>query len=170
MAAKRQNKAVIRNAIENALFSLMKQKGFDDFSICELCDTAGVGRSSFYRYYDSKEEVLAVYLLRIWRAWCEANGVRDKSGFSLENASSFICHVYENKELFDMIYQNNLDRVITMLIDRNIKSGKFVKDYGVSFFVYGVFGMLKDWWARGYTDPPEELIGVIENIFTHAGE
>ncbi len=48
----------VKSCITKALLSLMHQKSFSDISISELIRTAGVARVSFYRNYDSKEDVL----------------------------------------------------------------------------------------------------------------
>ena len=48
----------VKKGITMALFSLMHQKSFSDITISEIIRTAGVARVSFYRNYDSKEDVL----------------------------------------------------------------------------------------------------------------
>ena len=48
----------VKSSITEALLSLMYQKSFSDISITELIQTANVARTSFYRNYESKEDVL----------------------------------------------------------------------------------------------------------------
>ena len=48
----------VKSSITRALLNLMHQKSFSDISISEIIRTAGVARVSFYRNYDSKEDVL----------------------------------------------------------------------------------------------------------------
>lgn len=48
----------VKDSITKALFELMHRKSFSDISITELIRTAHVARVSFYRNYDSKEDVL----------------------------------------------------------------------------------------------------------------
>ena len=48
----------VKSSITKALFELMHNKSFSDISISELIRSAGVARVSFYRNYDSKEDVL----------------------------------------------------------------------------------------------------------------
>lgn len=48
----------VKSNITKALFDLMHQKSFSDITVSELIRTAGVARVSFYRNYDSKEDVL----------------------------------------------------------------------------------------------------------------
>lgn len=48
----------VKQSITNALFALMAEKSLSDVQITELVGRAGVARASFYRNYDSKEDVL----------------------------------------------------------------------------------------------------------------
>lgn len=54
---KKANKRV-KGSIIRALFELMHEKSFSDITISELIRRAGVARVSFYRNYESKEDVL----------------------------------------------------------------------------------------------------------------
>ena len=48
-----------RGALKEALVELIVERGFDGFSVQDLCDRADVGRSTFYLHFADKEEVLA---------------------------------------------------------------------------------------------------------------
>lgn len=55
------NKVVIES-IELALIQLMTKKPFSQISISEIVKAAGVSRSSFYRNFESKEQILTSYI------------------------------------------------------------------------------------------------------------
>src|SRR3954452_2719022 len=48
-----------REAILNAVHDLLREKPFSDLSVSTISDRAGVARSGFYFYFDSKYAVLA---------------------------------------------------------------------------------------------------------------
>ena len=48
-----------RGALKDGLVDLIVERGWDGFSIQDLCDRADVGRSTFYLHFADKEEVLA---------------------------------------------------------------------------------------------------------------
>ncbi len=48
-----------RGALKEALVDLIVERGWDGFSVQDLCDHADVGRSTFYLHFADKEEVLA---------------------------------------------------------------------------------------------------------------
>ena len=64
----------VRNAyviehITDALLKLLRDKPVGDISISELCDLAGIGRASFYRNFESKEDILRRYINKIFKEW-----------------------------------------------------------------------------------------------------
>lgn len=59
MRKKRINKT--KNLISLALYALLKKKDYEEISVKEICERAGVSRMSFYRYYTSKDDVFIDY-------------------------------------------------------------------------------------------------------------
>lgn len=58
MDKRKQENMRVKESITKSLLNLMHQKSFSEISISELIRNAGVARVSFYRNYDSKEDVL----------------------------------------------------------------------------------------------------------------
>ena len=52
----------VKESITTTLFQLMHEKSISDISISELIRRAGVARVSFYRNYESKEDVLVTLI------------------------------------------------------------------------------------------------------------
>ena len=52
--------------ITESLLTLLEDKAIEDISISELCDNAGIGRASFYRNYNSKEDILKAYINKLF--------------------------------------------------------------------------------------------------------
>lgn len=60
----------VKTNITEALFALMHEKSFSDITVTELIRKAGVARASYYRNYDSMEDVLITlveYVLNSFR-------------------------------------------------------------------------------------------------------
>lgn len=84
----------VRGSITNALFALMREKSISDVQITELVNRAGVARASFYRNYDSKEDVL-ITLIR--------DALEQFRGEIYTDQGSFYC--YENVLLSFQYFQ-----------------------------------------------------------------
>ena len=67
MSNEGRNAYVIEN-ITKALLKLLQEKPIEEISISELCKQAGIGRASFYRNFDSKEDILRTYIRGLFRS------------------------------------------------------------------------------------------------------
>ena len=57
--------------ITESLLELLKDKPLNDISISELCSHAQVGRATFYRNFEVKEDVLNVYIHKLFSEWID---------------------------------------------------------------------------------------------------
>ncbi len=102
---------VIKESLTEALFILMRKKPFEEITITEISKLAGVSRISFYRNFDSKEDVLVKYLFE-----------KSMDAFSKYQAQSTqekliamfksIDHLHE---VVDLLYQQNLSHLFYII-------------------------------------------------------
>ena len=62
MNKKQEANEFVKECITTALLQIMEGKDFEAITITELTRKAGVGRVSFYRNFESKEDVIRQYL------------------------------------------------------------------------------------------------------------
>jgi AcrR family transcriptional regulator len=62
----------VRNAIFDAAIELFAAKGFDETTVEEVAQAAGVSRASFFRYFSSKDDLLAQNVVKYGHALIEA--------------------------------------------------------------------------------------------------
>lgn len=92
----------VKNSITKALFHLMHEKSFSDISISELIRVAGVARVSFYRNYDSKEDVLVTLIEDILEQFRETIDWNETDYYTYEN-------IYRSFEYFEKYRDSVLD-------------------------------------------------------------
>ena len=61
--------AYVTEHITAAMLSLLEEKPLSEISISELCDRAGVGRVSFYRNFQEKDDILKEHIRQLFREW-----------------------------------------------------------------------------------------------------
>ena len=61
-----------RNAIWDAAIDLFAERGFDEATIEEIADLAGVSRRSFFRYFESKNDLMAQPIAHVTAAITKA--------------------------------------------------------------------------------------------------
>ena len=69
MARKNEAHDMVMESLTEALLQLMRAKPLAEISVSELCDKAGVSRVSFYRNFDSMDDILVRHLTRSTDAW-----------------------------------------------------------------------------------------------------
>jgi len=55
-----RKRQLVKDAIYDAAIDLFAQKGFDETTVEEVADTAGISRRSFFRYFATKDDLLAL--------------------------------------------------------------------------------------------------------------
>lgn len=161
MNRKQELNAFIKSCITDALLLLMQEKTFEEITITELTQTAGVGRASFYRNFKSKQDVLAQHLSDLLVEWgkdFETKG--DKDYFN----ESLFRHFYKHKDVYLLLYQQGLSNLIYDSIRQAFKfdeSANNIERYVKSTFAGLIFGMVDEWMRQGMQESPEELLFLI---------
>lgn len=158
MSNEGRNKYVIEH-ITNALLALLEDKAIEEISISELCDNAGIGRASFYRNFNSKEDILRVYINQLFDGW--------KSGWEKNNSlplSSGIGIIFEHFEQHRIFYRLlNERRLIYLLKDVILDIMELKPDlpkgeaYAKAFAAYSLYGWIEVWFQRGMQESAEEM-------------
>ena len=158
MNRKQELNAFIKSCITDALIQLMQKKPFEEITITELTQTAGVGRASFYRNFKSKQDVLAQHLSDLLVEWgkdFEAKGNKDYFNESLFR------HFYKHRDVYLLLYQQGLSNLIYDSIRQAFKfdeSSNNVERYVKSTFAGLIFGMVDEWMRQGMQESPEQLL------------
>lgn len=55
----RREKAILtKNKVFETAIELIKEKGYDNVTISQICENAGVAKGTFYVHYKSKEDII----------------------------------------------------------------------------------------------------------------
>ena len=149
----------VRNQITGTLLEMMEAQDFNDIVIGTLTKNAGVGRASFYRNYESKEDVLrqaAKKLMLDWAHEYETNP--DSTPFNV--FESLFSHLKENSRFYTALYKANLSYIMLDTIKEKVgitPDMTNAKAYENSFLAYGIFGWVSEWINRGMPESGTEL-------------
>jgi AcrR family transcriptional regulator len=109
-----------RAQIASALIGLMHEKGFDDISVQEICERAGVGRSTFYAHFQDKDELFIRHTVVFGRAlggqliWDQARG-----SYRFP-ARGLFEHIRQMKPLFDSLARARKTEFVMKVWHNNI--------------------------------------------------
>lgn len=94
-----------RRRLQEALFSLTRERGIDHVSVSDIADRAGVNRSTFYQHYSDKETLLADALdLVAQEAGAQLEGIDPAAERAPAVLVDFISHVEAHAELYRRVF------------------------------------------------------------------
>lgn len=153
----------LKECIADALIKLLQEKPIENISISEITDLAGVGRSTYYRNFTSKEDILSFKLHLIGKRWYQEE--ENNADMDMKSTLEKACHyLYEIRDLLNIFYQNGQIHLIcaTMydlvgITEEDNQNEKFMKA-GLSFCA---FGIIFQWLKDGMKENGDELAKIV---------
>ncbi|MBE5836021.1 MAG: TetR/AcrR family transcriptional regulator [Butyrivibrio sp.] len=170
-----------------ALLTILNNKDFEFISVKEICETAGVNRSTFYLHYDNindllQETVEAVYKDFFGRFNDKDIDIRDKDNEELflitpRYLMPYLEFVEENRKLFYLMYEKNEMMGAEKTYETWFRTifGPILTRFGVPekeqplimiFYLKGIIGVVTEWVRGGCTESKDEIISVIQKCIS----
>lgn len=155
-------------ALREALIALIAERGWDEFSVQDLCERADVGRSTFYSHFADKEDVLTGGLeeFRIgMRSWVTS---QQSPSRPFAFARAMIEHAWENQQAFrallgkgsgQVVLRRFRDLVVELVQDdvAGISASPRRKSAATRFLAAGFLELLVWGLESGPAADPQEL-------------
>lgn len=170
-----------------ALISLLKKKPFEYITVSELCQTAGVNRSTFYLHYENIGDLLnetTRYLLDEFLSYFSAD--RKDIAFNLNDCEpqelNFICDKYltpylsyirDNKEVFstalsnlksfgfEKVYGRLFENIFNPILER-FNYPEEDRKYVMMYYLNGVTAIITEWLKDSCKKPIPEISKIIQ--------
>lgn len=171
MRKKDQSTKFIKTCLADSLIKLMKNgELFADINVTDICNLAGIGRTTYYRHFDSKSGKDNLILFKVYSGWEEfcrtRQGELEKSKMKV-----LIDYFYSEKDLFLLLHHNGLTMtaIFDVLYLAIGPSGENSKDdaYWKSFLACSIFGFIYNWLQTEFEDSPAYVYGLISKVFPH---
>ena len=172
--------------MDEALITLLEKKDFEYITIKEICDTAGVNRSTFYLHYENTSDLLKEttrYIIDKHLAYYEIDQKRISLQFETckreellfitdEYLEPYLTFIKDNQRLFKIsikqfnslsmneVYSKMFDHIFSPILERFHVSEK-ERAYVMKFYLTGVFAIVMDWLDKNCSDDMKTVIKVI---------
>ncbi|WP_288557107.1 TetR/AcrR family transcriptional regulator [uncultured Lactobacillus sp.] len=139
--------------IEKTLFSLLQKKPYAEISIAEITRKANVSRTSFYRNYENKDDVLSQFLANQYQKFIDdlhkhqIHTLKDQLAIYLE---FFKKNPQLMKSLLAAGLEGSLLNFQTQYLNKLLKvyhPDLHLTDYAISYQSGGIY-MLLVWWVK----------------------
>ena len=169
-----------------ALISLLKKKPFEYITVSEICETAGVNRSTFYLHYETVGDLLnetARYLLNDFLSYfsTETQSIALKLNSCELNDLIFVCDKYltpyftyikDNKEVFSTaltnnkilgfgdVYEQMFDNIFNPILNR-FEYPQSDRQYVMMYYLNGINAIVSEWLKNDCDKPIKELSKIV---------
>jgi len=172
-----QSNVLVKECIVTALLKLIYTKPLSAITISELCEKAGVSRMSFYRNYESKEEIFKKRLEEIFEEYRTDSGTKhiihsdaDKARgifYDEEHMTHYLEYLLKYKEFMKgLVYCGFGNIFLEMINDYMCDLWGYAPDkytlYAFSGALYNTFNL---WSQQGYKEDGKKLAMNLARMF-----
>ena len=159
-----------QHSVTAGLLELMQKIPYEDITVTQICQSAGVTRRIFYHLFSNKTDALHAL---IDQTILGAEGYRPDLP---DETLRFCLYWREQKPLFDALHSSNLsnlllERMITSVLDEAYDVRYWLKAYDpdtatdiIIFNLCGIMGLTYGWYRSGYQKTPEEMARRINHL------
>lgn len=161
-----KREALVDVYITEAFLLLLKKKEYKDISITEICKKAGVTRMSFYRYFESKEDILLKRVRYVTDSFLEESGISYKNDTVSSYFIKLFTHMKQQMELCNALNKAGLIYMVKDEFDRVFLDTyrQEYDEYKSVFLAGGIYNVFLFWFINGCRDNPEDLAKRLDGI------
>ena len=174
--------------MDEALITLLEKKDFEYITIKEICEVAGVNRSTFYLHYENTSDLLKEttrYIIDKHLAYYEIDKQRISLQFENckreellfitdEYLTPYLTFIKDNQRLFKVsikqfhsmhmgeVYGKMFEHIFRPILARFCVP-EVEHTYVMKFYLTGVFAIVKEWLDQSCSDDLKTVIKVIIN-------
>lgn len=173
--------------MRQALIAVLETKPFEYITIKEICEKAGVNRSTFYLHYENTRDLLeettdslleqflsyfSVDLTVITRRFADCD-LAELNFISKDYLYPYLSYIKENRSVFrtalahsksfgfDSVYQRMFEHIFDPILDRfGYPAGE--RKYVMMFYLNGMEAIIIEWLKDGCDKSIEEIAAIMD--------
>lgn len=158
----------LKECMGTALLELMKEKPIEKISIEEMTAKADVGRSTYFRYFKTKNDVLTFKILCLWKRFATEKHIMDFQADMHKSTCLFFEFCLSIRDISDQIYQIGHQEVFLdaymQILNPKKQETDVITYYKQNASAYALYGIVNAWVLRGYQETPEQMVAIIYNV------
>lgn len=152
-----------KDFIIEGLLMLMAQKPYNEITITEVAERAGVNRVTFYRIFRTKDEVIEAHLASCDESYKQASS----SSFEQNGLYQVLTYFERNRKTISLLYKSGAEHLLLKhILDgwHYTETTNNLAAYIQSAWAHFIVGWAKEWYRRGMKETPEELFKLSKNL------
>lgn len=181
--------------MDEAFLMLLEKKDFAYITVKEICEAAGVNRSTFYLHYETIGDLLSEsieYMNQHFLEYMQKENDTEAFVAELQNCpieelylvtpkylTPYLNYIKEHQRLFrtalqnaavlrqDVSYADLVQNILLPILER-YRVSEQERTYILVFYIHGIMAIIKEWLKKDCSDPVEQIIAVIQRcVISH---
>lgn len=164
---------MVKLKMARALTKLMETKKFSDITITEIVQTANVARASYYRNFDSKEEILIKVTDDILEDYKRRSRQLNQVYFSYDNILLAFRYFRAYRKFILSIYKAGFASIYLTMIDQHVEevAGNMpyndINRYFLYYYSGALYNVFLKWLETDMKESPEDMANMFYEVITH---
>jgi len=186
--SKYYNTALLMN---EALLMLLEKKEYEFITVKEICDKAGVNRSTFYLHYESIDDLLLETIEMINKKFnlafdnkvIKPNSLNKDELFLIDDSYliPYLNFIKDNKKIYKLIqnkpfifkkqetFQKLYNELFSIILDKyGVPSDE--KEYVFAFFSFGLVAIIQKWIEKDCSDDIKKIAYLMKTLIGYNNE
>lgn len=166
------NKRLAKDYITDALLQLLKKHNFEDITVTDITNKAGVTRVTFYRNFNSKEEIIKKHLDNITDEFIKSSNILYNPNDFKNYIIKLFTHLENNKDIGILLYKANIFYFLEDEFNKIFftKATNKVEEYHYAFISGGLYNTYYYWIKHNCKETPQELSEMFNNFYILKGD
>lgn len=173
--------------MDQAFLELLEKKDMEYITVKEICEAAGVNRSTFYLHYETIGDLLAESIQYMNEQFLVHMKLRSEDFISKiqqcpldelylvtpEFLTPYLAYIAQNKRLFrtalknsgslglDKTYSRMMEHVFIPILER-FQIAEADRSYILTFYIHGLMAIISEWLKNDCTDSIDHVSAVME--------
>lgn len=168
------SKQFSRDCMVQALIQLLRTKSLSNITISELTERAGVSRMTYYRNYNSMDEIFISYLKDLVDAYRQDVAAWPDKGNYSDYRNMLHCYEYFDhyREFIACLVNTGLGHLLLQALDSYILDTYYTEDKGRDFyytlraFSGSLYNIYVTWIMENSMESAEEIVSIICQIYS----
>lgn len=167
MRRKNTTSDMMKGYMAEALILLMEKKKYTDISVSEITDKAGVNRSTFYRNFNSKDDILKYYFNQI--IYKHYVSVPPDPTSIPEYLLNTFTHYYGYKKELLLMYKAKVTHILLESLNETFSAvhtdTTVVGRYATRYHTGGIYNAFLLWFDGGMKETPLEMAEITYSYY-----
>ena len=174
--------------MNEALISLLEKKDLEFITVKEICETAGVNRSTFYLHYETISDLMNETVEMVDKRFLSYFSQRDRDALSEMNGADlkelvlvtrayllpYLRFIRDNQRVYRAAFRNpagmqayaRYEHLKNHILGPSLARFQISPEsrpYYIAYYVEGIIAIVKEWLRRDCIDEVESISDIIEN-------